>query len=965
MDPERWQRLTAVFDAALQREPATRAAFVAQACGDDRLLLADVHALLRGDERARQDDTWSIAARDQVVSSVEAGTRFGPYVIDSPIGAGGMGEVYRAHDTQLRRDVAIKILPAAFTTDPGRLARFQREARMLAALNHPHVAAIHGVEEADGLHGIILELVEGETLADRLQRGPIPLTEALAIARQIADALEAAHEKGIIHRDLKPGNIKVTAAGVVKVLDFGLAKAPGDGSMPDLAQSPTGTGGRTSEGIILGTAAYMSPEQARGETVDKRTDIWALGCVLFEMLAGQPTFARDTVTDTLAAIVNQEVKWEALPDAMPPSVRKLLHRCLAKDRRQRLSDAGDTRLELDDALNGPAAEPTVARPSPPSRMLRRAIVATGASLIIGAVAGMTVWLATRPAPRPVTRTSIVPPTAVSLEVSGLWRDVAISPDGKRVVYRSRNALGVRALDHLLPTTLTGFRVAGNPVFSPDGQWIAFINNLDERLILTKVPTAGGPAVSLTPTGGFPRGVSWGPDDTIIFATGDPSTGLLRVPAAGGKPQVLTTPDRAAGEFDHDWPEVLPGGAGVLFTIQTTFGGIEPAQVAVVDLRTGARRVLVRGGSHAQYVAPGYLIYAAGAATVRAVRFDLARLEVVGTPVPVLEGVAMTPLGSLNASVAADGTLVYVAAEVVVPRMLVWVDRLGREEPLGTPPRLYNAPRLSADGTRVTVQLVEEAQDLWQWDLRRRTFMRLTSDPADDAYPVWMPDGQRLVWASGRAGPLNVYTQAADGTGAVERLTESPITLRPTSITPDGTRLILSADLDQHHQNLMLLTLKGAHTMTPLRVSPFTERQGEVSPDGRWLAYESNETGQFEVYVRPFPDVEAGKVQVSTGGGGHALWSRSGRELFYRGQDGTVMGVKVDAQDGHFRTNSAAKLVEKRYFDSGSARARAYDVAPDGTRFLMIKDVDSTATAAPAIVVVQHWVEELKRLLPPK
>jgi serine/threonine-protein kinase len=950
-----------------------------------------------------------------------AGTRLGPYEIGSLLGVGGMGEVYRARDIKLDRDVAIKVLPESFAADPERVARFDREAKTLASLNHPNIGAIHGLEESNGVTALVLELVEGPTLADRIAHGAFPIDEALPIARQIAEALEAAHEHGIIHRDLKPANVKVKDDGTVKVLDFGLAKAlervdaRPEGraytGLDALSRSPTITSpaGMTGMGMILGTAAYMAPEQARGKPVDKRTDIWAFGCVLYEMLTGRRAFEGDDVSDTLARVLMKDPDWDALPAPMPPAIRTLLRRCLTKDRRQRLSDAADARLEIDDALTAPASDVVVTVPAPPARTSRRAIgLAASATLVLTAlVTGAAVWLTMRPAPPRVTRLTIVPPVTAPLTVDGVTRDLGISPDGTRVVYVAANgtALVVRRLDELVPNTLAGLGAPRHPVFSPDGQWIAFF---DGNASLKKMAATGGPAVTLSSLSGPPRGASWGANDTIVFATSDPSTGLLRVAAAGGEPEVLTTPDRAAGELDHFWPEALPGGANVLFTIQPT-GGVEQVQVAVLDLRTGARRVLVRGGSHAQYVAPGYLVYGA-AGTLWAVGFDLARLEVVGAPVPVAEDVVTTGLGGADASVAADGTLVYVPGGVAaVRRTLVWVDRQGREEPLGASPRAYTFPRLSPDGTQVAVSAFDQAQDIWLWDLGRPTLTRLTVDPALDNLPVWTPDGRRLVWASQRAGPLNLYTQAADGTGAVERLTESPNAQRPASITPDGTRVVLFEERPGAGTDLMLLALSGTRPSTrsassgstvspvepstspgraepaeargepigepgrsstsevrPLLATPFSERNGAVSPDGRWLAYESNESGQFEIYVRPFPEVEAGKWPVSAGGGTRPLWARSGRELFYRAPDGAVMGVQVEAGGGRFRPSPPATLVEARYYGGGSSfLGRTYDVTPDGARFLMIKEGgESTDTAAPAIVVVQHWVEELKRLVPP-
>jgi len=607
--------------------------------------------------------------------AVSPGSRIGCYEITAEIGAGGMGIVYRARDTKLNRDVALKVLPDLFARDPERLARFQREAQVLASLNHPNIAAIYGLEEADGVRALVLELVEGPTLAECIEVGSLspgtrervgvrgqglPLEDALPIAKQVAEALEAAHEHGIIHRDLKPANIKVRPDGTVKVLDFGLAKAfTGDAAVGDASHSPTISLAATQAGVILGTAAYMSPEQAKGKPADKRADLWGFGCVLYEMLTGKRAFQGDDVSDTLARVLMKEPEWDALPPTTPPPIHKLLRRCLARDRQRRLSDAATVRLEIEDAQTTPAAEVIRAFPAPQASMGRGALVPVLTLLVGPVVAGLAVWLATRPAPARVARLTITPPVTAPLTLDGITRDVAIAPDGTRLVYlgTNRGQLFVRALDQLVPVALSGLGAPFHPICSPDGQWIAFF---DGNSAIKKVAATGGPAITLSPISGARRGASWGLDDMIVFATSDTSTGLLRVAAAGGEPEALTTPDRAQGEVDHLWPEMLPGGEAVLFTI-TTAGGIDQAQVAVLDLRTGARTVLMRGGSHAQYVASGHLVYAV-AGTLRAVPFDLGRLAVVGPPVPVVEGVVTTPQGAADFSVATDGTLVYVPGD---------------------------------------------------------------------------------------------------------------------------------------------------------------------------------------------------------------------------------------------------------------------------------------------------------------
>jgi Tol biopolymer transport system component len=899
---------------------------------------------------------------------LSAGTRLGPYEIVSALGAGGMGEVYRARDTKLDRAVAIKILPEAFAADTERIARFQREAKTLASLNHPNIAHIHGLEESNGVRALVMELVEGEDLAQRIARGAIPVAEALPIAKQMADALEAAHEQGIIHRDLKPANIKVRRDGTVKVLDFGLAKAmePTGVASPSVSQSPTiTTPAMTHAGMILGTAAYMSPEQARGKTVDTRADIWAFGCVLYEMLTGQRAFDGEGVSETMARVIEREPNWARLPATLSPALRTYITRCLQKDPRQRVQAIGDVRLALDGAFETSVGQ--TAAPAAVALWQRVAMMGVAAIIASGAIIGTLVWFAARraePVPPRVSRLQLTPAGAAALSINWNDRDLAITPDGSRLVYIGNQGtqIFVRALDALAPVAVFTGRVGGLFV-SPDGQWIGFRDGLG---VLKKVAVAGGPAVTLATidTAGS-SGATWGPDDTIIVATNSVDTGLQRVSAAGGPLTVLTRPDRAQGEADHFWPEILPGGRAVLFTITSLTGGLDASQVAVLDLQTGARRILARGASHAHYVSSGHLVYAA-AGTLRAVPFDLARLETRGTPVTVVPDVVTTIQGGVNAVVAGDGTLAYVLGTVEgTPRTLVWVDRQGHETPIPAPPRPYLLPALSPDGTRVAVFANDQQRDLWLWDLRRATLTRLTSTPGVDVVQLWTPDSRRLIFTSERAGVRNLFWQAADGAGAAERLTESPDTQYPTGVSPDGRRLIFTDESPTTANDLMAIELDATRRVTPLVQSPFVEQNGTVSPDGRWLAYEANDSGRFEIYMRPFPEVNSGRWQVSTTGGTRPIWARSGQELVYVSPTGALMGVAV-ARGPSWAATTPTLVVKEGYFTNLNWWGRSYDISPDGQRFLMIKEGGADGTAAPAsIVVVQHWVEELKRLVPTK
>ena len=889
-------------------------------------------------------------------------TRLGPYEIGAQIGVGGMGEVYRARDTKLQRDVAIKVLPEALAHDTQRLARFEREARTLASLNHPNIAQIHGLQESDGTRALVMELVEGPTLADRIAHGAIPLDEALPIARQIAEALEAAHEQGIIHRDLKPANVKVRPDGIVKVLDFGLAKALDPASSPtiDTTASPTITSPAlmTRMGVILGTAAYMSPEQARGRPADKRSDVWAFGCVLYEMLRGRRAFESQDVSEALAAVLRDEPNWTALPPDLSLSMRTLIKRCLDKDPTRRIADISIARYVLDEPAIGAssASESTRALPSGGSRTSakRRIATHTAAALLASAVVGAAVWLVARSSVLPprVSRFVISPQGATAFSNNGVDREIAITPDGSRIIYVGNKAtqLFVRPLEALEPVAIYKGELRA-PFVSPDGQWVGFIQS---NSTLQKVAISGGPAITLARLNGVPRGATWAPNDTILFATTDPTSGLLRIPAGGGAPEVLTRPDRAQGEVDHLWPEMLPRGRAVLFTISAPVGGFDAAQVAVLDLESRTHKVLVRGGSHAHYVSSGHLVYAA-AESLMAIGFDPTRLETRGSPVPVIAQPLTTVAGALDAVVAGNGTLAYVSGGAV-ESALVWVDRQRRETPITVLRGLYFYPRIAPDGTRVAFYKADPEFDVWLWDFAGTTLRRVTSDPGNDVNPVWTPDSNRLIFASERGGTRNLFSQAADGTGTAERLTESPNAQNPTAVTLDGTRLIFTETAPTTGDDVMQLQLDGTHRVTPLVQTPFTERNGTVSPDGRWLAYEANDSGQLEIYVRPFPAVRGGLWPVSIGGGTSPRWAPGGRELFYVTLSGTLMRVGVERSQTWVATVPA--MLSKEGFVP-------FDISPDGQRFLISKpsrgpDHDTSPTS---IVVVQNWLEELKQRVP--
>jgi serine/threonine-protein kinase len=904
------------------------------------------------------------------------GTQLGSYEITALLGKGGMGEVYRARDTKLKREVAIKVLPEEFSRDSDRVVRFQREAEALAALNHQNIAGIYDLQQSEKTRYLVLELVEGDTLADIIdKRGALPLEEALNIAKQICEALEAAHEKGIVHRDLKPANVKVLPDGRVKVLDFGLAKAlDTTPANPALSNSPTLSMAATNAGIILGTAAYMSPEQAKGKNVDRRTDIFAFGCVLYEMLTGRPAFDGEDVPDILSRILQREPDWTLLPPSVPPRIRELLRLCMEKNPKNRRRDAGDVRVDIEQEKSQPTAEQTETsgdlkqRSTGRARLFAERAIAVITGILLAGIGMWTVAHFSGPQTVQPVRFAIVSSLAEQLAVNATDRDIAISPDGSRIVYRSGGAgqihLSVRALNQLDARPIAGITDAVRwPFISPDGHWIGFFTANGGEL--KKVSIDGGPPITLCRINGAPRGASWGPDGMIVFATGDPTTGLLSVPEGGGEPKILTKPDKASGEADHFYPFVLPGGRAVLFTITATNGQpIENSQIAVLDLKTGQKRTVIRGGSHAEYVESGHIVYAV-AGTLRAVRFDSARLQVLSDPVPVTEQVTTFGSGSANFAISRNGTLVYQPGGAGggggPQRSLVWLNRQGKEDPISAPPRAYLQPRLSPDGTRVAVQIQDQENDIWIWDLMRQTLTRLTFDPGADQFPIWTPDSRRIIFTSSRNSSAgNLYWQSADNTGSVERLSTSPNLQRATSISPDGKQIVMIDQTPEGGNDIGLLTMDDKKSTSLLIHTTFREFNGDISPDGRWLAYESNESGYNEVYVRPFPNVDSGHWQISNSGGSRPLWARNGRELFYVNGENRLMAVPVQTGGQTFSRGNPTKLFDTPIFTSSPART--YDISPDGQRFLMIKDKSATEPSTPALdnmVVVLNWVEELK------
>jgi serine/threonine-protein kinase len=977
MTPERLREIERLFHEARERTPAERGVWLAHACADDPTLRREVESLLAQPPAGMIDAPVGalVAGLVAPASVLLIGRRLGIFEVQGLLGVGGMGEVYRARDTRLGREVAIKILPRAFKDDSDRLARFEREARLLASLNHPHIGAIYGLEDADDLSALVMELVEGDDLSQRIGRGTIPIGETLLIARQIAEALEAAHDQGIIHRDLKPANIKVRSDGTVKVLDFGLAKAVDPtGSSPSLTASPT-LSLATQAGVLLGTAAYMAPEQAKGRPVDKRADLWSFGCVLFEMLTGHRPFEGETISDVLARIIERDPDWTALPPKTPPSIRTLLRRCLEKDPRRRLDSAAAARLEIEDASTTTSPEHLpVGGVIRDGRWPTMALVAVA---VLAAVAGTaTMWAVKRFAPTPpvsLSRFAVTLPPAQPLAFSINDRDIALSADGTRLVYTAGDQaqLMVRALDQLEALPLAGITNARAPFLSPDGRWIGFFDRLDEgvgsgvvrRSALRKVSVSGGAPITICSLSGASRGASWGPDDSIVFATSELSSGLFRVPASGGEAEVLTRADQSRGERDHAFPSQLPGGRGVLFTVRASE---TDRRIAVLDLKTGQHRTLIRSGSQAEYVQTGHLVYADGGA-LWAVRFDLATLSVLGDPAPLIEHVLT--LGAADFTVSRFGTLVYVPGASGTMRSLVWVSRQGEKEPIAAPPREYASARLSPDGKRAALHIIRQP-GLWIWDFTRRTLSPLTLDAIGN-FSIWAPDGRHIIFEmiSGNAPDVpNLYRRAVDGTGVDERLTTSAHPQRPNAVSPDGTRVVLEERTPSSNYNLMLLSLAGAPHVESLLPTPSDERNAAISPDGHWMAYESTQSGQSQIYVRPFPNVIDARYQISSGGGRMPAWSPQGHELFFVNRTG-IMAVTVQltptfsAGDPTKLFDASSMLVDGRFI--GTATQRIYDVSRDG-RFLMINENagPGQGNAPPAsMIVVQNWFEEMKAKLP--
>jgi serine/threonine-protein kinase len=889
------------------------------------------------------------------------GSTIGHYRIVGKLGEGGMGAVYRATDTKLNRDVAIKVLPDALANDPDYLARFTREAQVLASLNHPNIAILHGVED----RALVMELVPGQTLDELIAAGPIPLEDALGIARQVAEALEAAHDKGVVHRDLKPANVKLTPEGVVKVLDFGLAKAAEPAASAAVANSPTLTLRATQAGLIMGTAGYMAPEQAAGKPVDRRADIWSFGVVLYELLTGKTLFTGETISHTLASVLKDQIDF-AIPQA-PPPIRRLLARCLTRDPRERLRDIGEARIAIRNFLANPVVEEA---PKPLPAAVPRGSnwpLKLACAVLLLALAGTLAWTL-KPSPAPqITRFPLLLPPGQALTAANR-QGIAISRDGSQIAYVANRQLFLRSLAELQPRAIFGAEkeVGGHsPVFSPDGQSIAYADGASTQI--KRIPVAGGTLLTLGEGGARVYGGAWTSDGLIFSINGK---GIVRYPPAGGAPELLvpTKENEIIAE-----PTLLPGGRAVLFTF-TDFVlrrgvGWAQAQIVVQDLKSGARKTLLTGGHAARYLRTGHIAYVSNG-VLYAVPFDASKLEVTGGAVTLIEGVASGgPSGQFAVSDA--GTLIYVPGPVTASdsgqSALSLVDRSGEVEQLKAPPAAYAFPRVSRDGKRVAYQLDDVKEpSIWIWELGSSAAPRRLTLPGSGAnrYPVWSADGERVAFQSDREGDDAIWWQRADGQGTAERLTRpaAKVSHIPDSFSPDGGTLSYTEDKGNASE-VWTLSLN-AKTPASFAAAPGMNFGRSVfSPDGKWIAYQTNAQPNSRIYVRPYPPTATAYLAPEDRDSHHPVWSPDGKELFY---------IAGPSQSGSF-TFTAQPVVTfgppRRMPHSGFLTAvpgsvRPFDILPDGKHFLGTTALIQTDTTGPAgagqIQVVLNWFEELKQ-----
>ena len=967
MTPEQYRKAGEIYHEALALTRESRAEFLQHACADDQDLRREVESLLAahadaGDfidgsrERSPGLLLQSVLDESPADHALEPGQQVGHYEIRGLLGAGGMGTVYRALDQTLGREVAIKALAPTFRGDPASLRRFEREARVLATLSHPNIATIYGFERLDGSPYLVLEHVDGETVANRLTRGAMPLGEALAVAGQIVAGLEEAHGKGVIHRDLKPSNVMLTSGGRVKLVDFGLAKPVGSRPALDVSANPI-----TAAGVVIGTARYMSPEQIKGENVDTRTDVWAFGCVLYEMLAARPAFAGRSVSEVVAAVLRDDPDWQALPAGTPPNVGRLLRRCLRRDLHNRLHHIGDARLEIVEAESERSSAPVSGSQFAPRR---RALFMVAAGLL-AALGAFAIWRSLPPnAPVRPARLSLELPARLQLAAE-FSAPYAIAPAGSPVVIEAieggTQQLYLRELTDPTLRTLPGTEGARQPFFSADGQWVGFFASRR----LSKVPVGGGPVLNIADTGGNPRGATWAPDGTVVFAA--PQTaGLSRVADSGGKPTPLTTLDKSRGESSHRWPEVLPGGKWVLFTVGFEDAPYDEGRIDAVSLETGERRVVVSGAGFARHVGRDRLLFVRGG-RLHAVGFDPERLTVRGTPEVVLDPVRYDPRnGGGHLAVSASGVLLYgVGQPISTDYYLTWADRDGRLTRVSDTPRPFRNLRASPDGRRIaTVIGTSTESDLWLVDANG-TFSRLTFALAPHR-PTWTPKGDAITVGAEKDGTWRLLTIAADGKSDPIVVFESPQRMYPNAWSRDGRYLMFQQSGPETGWDLHMLevdsTGRAAGAPQPFANSRFNEISAAVSRDGRWLSYESDELDNiFQIYARSFPG-GANKIRISPSGARWPVWDASGNLHYWQTQDDTLQAARTIEKGGQlsvetprpvWRTSIDAVL--KRIVNPvPSAR---YDLDPSGMRFLVLENAgESSAPALVHPVIVLGWAE---------
>lgn len=864
-----------------------------------------------------------------------------------------MGAVYRARDAKLNRDVAMKVLPQEFAGDPERMARFSREAQVLASLNHPHIASIYGLEEAGGVRALVMELVEGLTLAERIGKGALPLEDTLPIAQQIAEALEYAHERGIVHRDLKPATVKLTPEGAVKILDFGLAKAiEGEAAEKDSSTSPTLTIASTQAGVLIGTAAYMSPEQARGKRVDRRCDIWAFGCVLFEMLTGQPAFSGETVSDTLAGVIKEDPDWSRLPAGLPPRLKELLHRCLQKDARRRLQVIGDARIELENSSsNLESGEDAALQPLPPrAHRWQRVVLWSVAGLLGGGLltAAVLFWIYGGGASPFPAHLNITLPSSQTLLNNGM--DLAISRDGTQVAYvatdgKSAQQIWLRQLDDFTAKSVPGTEGGAAPFFSPDGQWLGFF----AAHRLEKVSLAGGLPQVLCSASGDGSG-TWAPDGFIYFS-GDMGP-LMRVRAVGGNCEQLVGTEESQGELALHQPQMLPGGDALLLTIDKGFSAAQ-SSIAVVSLKTRQRKILFSNATNPHYISAGYIVFGR-AGTIWAVPFDLKRLQLTGDSAPLIEGIANNS-GAMSEqfAISDNGTLVYApGSETEVARQVWEADRSGTARPITTDNRAYEDLALSPDGQHLAMTIEGPMWNIWTFDLQRHTLTRLTFQD-DNRDPIWSADGKQVVYTSLRRGQWGLYSKAADGNGTEKTLFSSSNWIFACSSSPDGKHLAFVEQAPITSADIWLLPLEGG-AASPFLQTPFTEWFAQFSPDNRWIAYESNESGCPEIYVQPASGA-GGKWQISNEGGMRPVWPKGSKEIFYLTSN-KLMAVPVEISPT-FSAGTPHELFEENFFTSG----HYYDASANGQHFFFIKSLNQS-NGPTGINAILNWTDEMVNLM---